>query len=150
MQPTNSAAVFRAAIQGWSAGDLEGVLKLFADDIVHTVHVGALDVPYMVSANGKAEVRQRLELIMATFVVDTFVIESLVEDLDEVRATIQGYHTHRKTGERLDVRLRFLARVRGRQIARLDEYIDTAYFEAFERFVRYLEQTAQDAAAKEE
>jgi len=130
MPSKTDGAVFRTVIRMWSSGDLEGVLRLLADDIVHTVHVGELDVPYMISATGKAEVRQRLQLIAATFVVDAFVIESLVETDGEIRAIVRGYHKHRKSAERLDVTLRFLARVEDNVITRLDEYVDAAYFDA--------------------
>lgn len=139
----DNAGVFRLAVQKWSSGDVEGVLALLADDIVHTVHVGNVDVPYMISAEGKDAVRQRFEVILATFFVNAFVIESLVETAEEIRASVRGYHEHKTTGERLDVTLRFHARVKDDQIARLDEFVDAAYFEAFERFVRYLEETAQ-------
>jgi ketosteroid isomerase-like protein len=58
---------------------------------------------------------------------------------------VLGYHVHRKTRERLDVRVRFRVRVRDGLIVRIDEFLDAAYIEAFQRFVSYLEQTAQDA-----
>ncbi len=147
MSLDEDGAVFRAAVRNWSEGNLEGVLALLADDVVHNVNVDALEIPWVSSASGKAEVTERLKLIIATFVVDAFVIENLVYEGEEVRATVLGYHVHRKTRERLDVRLRFRVRVRDGLIVRLDEFLDAAYIDAFERFVRYLEQTAQEAGA---
>jgi ketosteroid isomerase-like protein len=143
----DDVAVVRLVIQKWSASDLAGVLKLLSDDIVHTVHVGELDVPYMASANGKEELRQRLQMILDTFFVNAFVIDSLVHERDEIRMSVRGYHEHKRTGERLDVSVRFHFRVRKGAIMKIDEYVDTAYFAAFERFVRYLEETAQKMAA---
>jgi hypothetical protein len=52
---------------------------------------------------------------------------------------------HRKTRERLDVRVRFRVRVQNGLITRVDEYLDAPYIEAFQRFVTYLEQPAHDA-----
>lgn len=147
MSQDNDGAVFRLAIRHWSDGNLDGVLALLADDVVHTVNVDALQIPWVSSAAGKPDVSARLKLIIETFVVDAFVIESLVHEKDELRATVLGYHKHRKTGERLDIKLRFRVRVRDGLIVRLDEFLDAAYIEAFERFVRYIEQAAQEAGA---
>ena len=144
MPREQEAAVFRLAIRHWNDGDLDGVVDLLADDICHTVNVDALEIPWMKSAEGKAEVAARLNLIRETFIINAFVIESLVFEADDIRATVFGYHTHKKTGERLDVRLRFRVRVKDGRIARLEETVDAAYFEAFERFVRYLGQTAEE------
>ncbi|MCC7253821.1 nuclear transport factor 2 family protein [Hyphomicrobium sp.] len=145
MSQEEEAAVFRLAVRHWSDGNFEGVLALLADDIVHSVNVDALQIPWVSSAEGKPEVSARLKLIIDTFVVDAFVIENLVYENGEIRATVLGYHVHRKTRERLDVRVRFRVRVRDGLIVRIDEFLDAAYIEAFERFVRYLEQAAQQA-----
>lgn len=147
MSREQDGAVFQLAVRHWNDGNLDGVLGLLADDICHTVNVDALNIPWAMSATGKNAVRQRLGLIQQTFVINAFLVESLVYEDDDIRATVLGYHTHRRTGECLDVRLRFRVRVRDGLIVRLDETVDGAYFEAFERFVRYLEQTAQEAAA---
>jgi ketosteroid isomerase-like protein len=145
MSLEEDGAVFRQAVRNWSDGNLDGVLALLGDDVVHTVNVDALKIPWASSAVGKADVSARLKLIIDTFVVDAFVIENLVYEEEELRAAVLGYHVHRKTGERLDVRLRFRVRVRDGLIVRLDEFLDAAYIDAFERFVRYLEQAAQEA-----
>ena len=121
-----------------------GVLALLADDIRHTVNVDALGIPWMASAEGKADVAARLGLIRETFIIDAFVIESLITEAEDIRATVVGYHTHKTTGERLDVRLRFRVRVRDGLLVQLDETVDAAYFEAFQRFVSYLGQTAEE------
>jgi ketosteroid isomerase-like protein len=144
MSQEEDAAVFRQAVRYWSDSNLEGVLSLMADDIVHTVNVDALGIPYVSSAEGKSAVAARLALIGATFVIDAFVVENFFFETDEIRANVLGYHTHRKTRERLDVKLRFKIGVRDGLIVRLEEFIDGPYFEAFEKFVKYLEQTAME------
>ncbi len=148
MSKEDDAEVFRLAVRHWSDGNFEGVLSLIADDIVHIVNVDALGIPWVSSAEGKTAVTARLMLIAETFVVDAFIVESIVYEQDEIRATVLGYHTHRKTRERLDVKVRFRVRVRDGLIVRLDEFLDAAYIDAFERFVRYLEQTAQEAGGQ--
>ena len=145
MSQEEDAAVFRQAVRYWSDGNGEGVLSLMADDIVHTVNVDAMGIPYLLSAEGKPAVAARLALIGATFVIDAFVVENFFFETDEIRANVLGYHTHRKTRERLDVKIRFRIRIRDGQIARLDEYIDGAYVDAYEKFVKHLGQTAMES-----
>ena len=147
MSLEEDGAVFRQAVRNWSDGNLDGVLALLGDDVVHTVNVDALKIPWASSAVGKADVSARLKLIIDTFGVDAFVIENLVYEEEELRAAVLGYHVHRKTGERLDVRLRFRVRVRDGLIVRLDEFLDAAYIDAFERFVRYLSRPRRRRAA---
>jgi ketosteroid isomerase-like protein len=145
MSQEEEIAVFRRAVRCWSDEDFESTVALLADDIVHTVNVDALQIPWVSSAEGKANVSARLKLIADTFVINAFVLETITYEEGEIRATVLGYHVHRKTRERLDVRVRFRVRVRDGLIVRIDEFLDAAYIEAFQRFVSYLEQTAQDA-----
>jgi ketosteroid isomerase-like protein len=145
MSQEEEIAVFRRAVRCWSDEDFESTVALLADDIVHTVNVDALQIPWVSSAEGKANVSARLKLIADTFVINAFVLETITYEEGEIRATVLGYHVHRKTRERLDVRVRFRVRVRDGLIVRIDEFLDAAYIEAFQRFVSYLEQTAKDA-----
>lgn len=147
MSKDDDIAVFRLAVRYWSEGNFDGVIALLADDIVHNVNVDKLKIPWVSSAAGKADVTARLALIGRTFVVNAFIIENLVCDGEEIRATVLGYHRHRKTGERLDVRVRFRVRVRDGLLSRIDEFLDEAYIDAFQRFVTYLEEAAIEAGA---
>jgi ketosteroid isomerase-like protein len=135
-------AVFREAHLRWNEGDLEGFLSLLADDVVYTVNVEGID--YAANANGKEEVRVRLQVLLDTFVVNAFVIESLVHEADSSRSVVLGYYRHKKTGERLDIRVRFRGWVKDGLLTRVAEQHDAAYVEAFERFVRYLQETAEE------
>jgi hypothetical protein len=44
--------------------------------------------------------------------------------------------------------VRFRVRVRNGLIVRIDEFLDEAYIEAFQRFVTYLEQSAEASGLK--
>jgi ketosteroid isomerase-like protein len=148
MSQEEEISVFRRAVRCWSDEDFEGAIALLDDDIIHTVNVDALQIPWVSSAEGKENVSARLKLIADTFVVNAFIIESLTYEDGEIRATMLGYHVHRKTRERLDVRVRFRVRVRNGLIVRIDEFLDEAYIEAFQRFVTYLEQSAEASGLK--
>lgn len=138
-------SIVRFAHDRWGEGDLEAFLRCLADDIVYTVNVDAGEVPYAKSTVGKDEMRGHLQLLLDTFVINAFVIESLVHEDEFSRTTVLGYYKHKKTGERLDVRIRFRLWVRDGLITRLEEYHDAPYVESFERFVRFIEQNAREA-----
>lgn len=145
MSQEEEIAVFRKSVRCWSDEDFDGAVALLDENIIHTVNVDALKIPWVSSAEGKANVTARLKVIADTFVINAFIIETLTYENGEIRATVLGYHVHRKTRERLDVRVRFRVRVKNGLIVRIDETLDAAYIEAFQRFVTYLEQTAQEA-----
>lgn len=136
------ADVFRRSVKYWNDGDFDGVVALLAEDVRHTVNVDKLGIPWMMSTTGKAEMAGRLGLIRETFVIDRFEIETLIIEARGLRATVYALHTHKTTGERLETRLRFRVFVKMGLISRVEETVDGAYLEAFERFVRYLEERA--------
>jgi len=145
MSQEEEIAVFRRAVRCWGEGDFEGTIATLDEATVHIVNLDPLVVPWLSSAEGKRDVSANLKLIIDTFIINAFIIEALSYENGEIRATVLAYHVHRKTGERLDVKVRFRVRVRNGLIVRVDEFLDAAYIEAFERFVRHLEQTAQEA-----
>ncbi len=137
-------AAFEEAHVCWAASDLEGFLEYLTEDVLYTVNVDGLAVPYASSALGKEDVRQRLQLLLDTFTVDKFEPESMVDEADHFRSVVVGHYTHRKTGEELRVRVRFRVWFRDGLIARMDEHHDAAYVEAFQRFVFHLQNAAQE------
>jgi len=142
MSLENERAAFHQAHLAWADGDFERFMSFIDDDIVYTVNVDGYQVPYASSAVGKDEVRWRLQLLLDTFFVAAFVVESLVHEPELSRTTVLGFYKHKQTGERLEVKVRFLGWVRNGLLTRIEEYHDAAYVESFERFVRHL----QDAA----
>lgn len=128
------------AHERWAKGDLDGFIDLLTEDIAYDVNVEG--IPYAASANGREVVRARLQLLLDTFEVQAFVIEHLVHDETCTRSRVLGFYKHRKTGERLDIKVSFIAHVENGLISRLQEIHDAAYVEAFERFVKHLEAAA--------
>ncbi len=90
MSKDEDIEVFRLAIRNWSEGNFDGVVALLADDIVHSVNVDALEIPWVSSAAGKTDVTARLRLIVETFIVNAFIAETLTCEGDEIRATVLG------------------------------------------------------------
>lgn len=125
----------------WGEGKLDEFMDCLADDIVYNVNVEGIG--YAASANGKSEVRARLQLLLDTFVVQAFVVEEIVHEADFTRTRVLGYYKHKRTGERLDIAPRFRGYVREGLLVRIDEVQDAAYIQAFERFVRFIEHEAE-------
>lgn len=140
--PAERAQFVTAHIR-WAKSDLEGFLKLFTEDVLHTVNVDGLAVPYASSALGKEDVRQRLQLLLHTFTVDKFEPESFHDEADHCRSVVVGHYTHRVTGEVLRVKVRFRVWFRDGLISRMSEHHDAPYVEAFERLVFHLQNAAE-------
>ncbi|PPD29077.1 MAG: hypothetical protein CTY20_07560 [Hyphomicrobium sp.] len=146
MSLDHERAVVEQAHLAWGESDLEGFLACLTEDVVYAVNVDGLQVPYAASTAGKQPLRERLTLLLNTFEIQAFVIQGLAHDADCIRTSVLGFYKHKKTGERLDVRLRFVTYVASSLITRIEEYHDAAYVEAFQRFVAYLEAAAEDDA----
>jgi hypothetical protein len=52
---------------------------------------------------------------------------------------VQLLYVHKRTGEPLDVKVRFTGWQRDGLVVRCEERADAAYVEAYDRFVQYLE-----------
>ncbi len=147
MSGAEERAVFHEAHLAWAAGDVARLLSLMTEDILHLVNVDGMAVPYAMSAVGKNDVADRLELLLATFEVMTFDIEHVVHEAESSRSLVHGVYRHRKTGEILDIKLRFRGWMRDGLLARIEETLDARYIEAFERMVFHL-QTAAELATQ--
>lgn len=140
------AAVLQAHL-AWRDGDFARFMSFIAEDIIYIVNVDGMAVPYAMSALGKTDVADRLGLLLDTFDVTTFDIEHLVHEADSTRTRVHGVYRHKKTGEILDVKLRFRGWVANGLLTRIEETLDAKYIEAFERLVFHL-QTAGAARGR--
>jgi ketosteroid isomerase-like protein len=147
MSVADERAVFHEAHMAWAAGDVARLLSLMTEDILHLVNVDGMAVPYAMSAVGKSDVADRLALLLDTFEVKAFDIENIVHDVEYSRSLVHGVYRHRRTGEMLDIKLRFRGWVRDGLLARIEETLDARYIEAFERMVFHL-QTAAELATQ--
>lgn len=140
--PNDRAAVHKA-LERWAAGDLEGALAQFSEDIVYLINVDGLAVPFVSSSLGKEDLRQRLQLLLDTFTVDLFKPDRIVAEGDHYRSVVEASYTHKTTAEVLSVRIRFRVWFRSGLIYRMDEHHDAAYVEAFQRFVFHMQNAAK-------
>ena len=138
-------AAFHLVHERWAAGDLDGVMRLFDEDVLHLINVDGFAVPYAASSYGKEDLRLRLQLVIDAFYVDTFEIESYAHEREFSRSVVTTQKTHKKTGERLCERLHFRYWIKNGFIVRVEERHDAPYMEAFQRLVRHMESAARRA-----
>lgn len=138
------SAVLRA-LDCWAAGDLEGTLAAFSEDVLYLINVDGIAVPFASSSLGKEDLRHRLELVLNTFDKEVFTIESLIHESEFTRAVVFADYKHKNSGERLIARIRLRYWVKNGLIARVDERRDAQYVEAFQRFIRQIENDTRSA-----
>lgn len=138
MTLASERAVVLEAHRAWEAGDFDRFMSFIADDILYLVNVDGMSVPYAMSAVGKVDVSQRLQLLLDTFDVTTFAVEHVVHEAESTRTRVHGVYRHKKTGEILDIRVRFRCWVADGLLHRIEETHDARYIEAFERFVHHM------------
>jgi ketosteroid isomerase-like protein len=143
MASSEDRAAFVRAHEKWATGDFDGFLDFLHDDIIYIVNVDGMQVPYAMSGLGKADVQDRLQLVLETFVVTKFDVENIVHEDEYSRSLVHGVYRHKKTGEILDFKLRFRAWIDNGLITRMEEILDAPFIEAYERFVFYMQSAAE-------
>jgi ketosteroid isomerase-like protein len=136
-------AAVRLAVERWAAGDLEGTLAQFSEDVLYLINVDGIAVPFASSTLGKEDLRHRLELILHTFKKESLGRESIVHEADHTRVVVLAQYKHEGTGERLCARVRLRYWVENGLIVRVEEHRDARYIEAFQRFVQHIEKEAR-------
>ena len=82
MASSKDRVAFVRAHEKWATGDFDGFLDFLHDDIIYIVNVDGMQVPYAMSGLGKADVQDRLQLVLETFVVIKFDVENIVHEDD--------------------------------------------------------------------
>jgi ketosteroid isomerase-like protein len=136
-------AAFVKAHEKLATGDFGGFLNFLHDVITYIVNVDGMQVPYAMSGLGKADVQDRLQLVMETFVVSKFDVENIIHEEECSRSLVHVVYHHKKTGEILDFKLRFRAWIENGLITRMEEILDAPFIEAYERFVFHMQSAAE-------
>lgn len=136
-------ATVRLALERWAAGDLEGTLAQFSEDVLYLINVDGIAVPFASSTLGKEDLRHRLQLVLHTFRKERLECESIVHEADHTRVVLLVQYKHKRTGERLCARVRLRYWVENGLIVRVVERRDARYIEAFQRLVRHIEKEAR-------
>jgi len=131
------------ALACWAAGDLEGTLAQFSEDVLYLINVDGIAVPYASSSLGKEDLRHRLELVLDLFHKERFECENFLHAPDHTRVVVFAEYKHKNLGERLIARIRLRYWVKNGLIVRVEENRDAQYIEAFQRFIVQIEHDAR-------
>ncbi len=135
--------VFREVHNLMGQGRVDEFVSFMHEGIEYIVNVDGQQVPYVMSALGREDLRDRLNLLFDTFDVLDYIVQDIVPETDRVTTFVRGKYRHKATGETLDIR--FLVRVWCNDdglVTRIEEIHDAPYLEAFERFMIFLEGAA--------
>lgn len=131
----------------WSEGDLDRMLRYYADDVVYWCNAGGPDGgPLTIS--GKAALAEFLRSTQA--VAESVCVAEYFRLIDGVgRSRVEAFIRHKQTGHTLSGSYRQLITFRDGKIARVEEFHDAAKFAAFWRLIRG-EPIAADGPAESE
>lgn len=136
--------LFVEAHQAWATGRFEELLRFLHEDVTYIVNVDGQQVPYAMSAVGREDVRDRLQLLLDVFDVTRFELLNVFPERAHITSLVHGVYRHRATGEILDIKVRFRAQYSlGGDIVLIEEIHDDRYIEAFERFVFFIQNGPQ-------
>jgi ketosteroid isomerase-like protein len=127
-------AIVQSAHAAWNAGDIDGVLANYVDDLIYTCNtVGAEGEP--ITLYGKAAMRERFEPALVAVDSKT-VINGFRFDDGVARVRLWSSVKHKATGHLLSGSFRHVVHFRGFKIAKLEDFHDAARMAAFWRMVQ--------------
>lgn len=126
-------ALVEAAHAAWNAGDLEGVLQKYVDDLIYVSNVeGANGQPLVI--HGKEAMRSYLcsfqDAVESKTAIESFYFENGI-----ARIRLSAFVRHKRSGHVLTGSFRQIMQFRGFQISKLDDLHDAAKMNAFWRLV---------------
>ena len=135
--------VIEAMCAMWAAGDLDGLVKGYAKDVVFAVCGSASGTSFLRHGRGRHLIRQRLALLQSEFDVERFQPMQITRDDDAwLHFGVKYKYVHRATGMDIDGTMRHNCRMRGGRIERLEIIHDMARMAAFFDMVRRMKAEA--------
>lgn len=109
------------------------------DQIIWTVNVDGIAMPFAASALGLEDLRWRLQHLRTVFEIDSFELVHLTHGADHCRSRVHLVYVHRKARETLDIVITFAGWQREGLLVRMEETADAGYVGAYDRFIRFLQ-----------
>ena len=135
--------VIEAMCAMWVAGDLDGLVKAYAKDVVFAVCGSASTNSFLRNGRGRQLMRNRLGMLQSEFDVIRFRPTQITRDDDTwLHFGAQYKYVHRATGMDIDGTMRHNCRMRGGRIERVEIIHDTARMAAFFDMVRRMKAAA--------
>lgn len=135
--------VIEAMCAMWAAGDLDGLVKGYARDVVFSVFGSASRTSFLKHGRGRHLIRGRLAELQSEFDVARFQPVQITRDDDAwLHFGVKYQYVHRATGMDIDGTMRHNCRMRGGRIERLEIIHDMARMAAFFDMVRRMKAEA--------
>ena len=142
----SASILMEAAYAAWAAKDLAGTLAAFADDVVFVIHLPPEVAPFVGEAQGKEQLRPRLQAIIDDFDFLEYVPMQITAEGEHLHSRISFRYRHKATGLEYDGTMRHVWRIEGDKIVRFEEFHDAARVRTF---FAMLAQASSDARPKE-
>lgn len=137
----SALAILSAAHSAWSRGDVDGVLRWYADNAVYSCNGGGPEGTPLI-LHGRDQMRAFLAPV-AEVAESMSVIERYAFADNVLRTMCRCFIRHRMSGLTLTGTYRQVATFSGANIVKLEEFHDAARMAAFWRLVQ---QTVEQAA----
>lgn len=119
--------------RAWIKGDVDEAMRVVAVDCVYALYISDELLPHGGETIGRENIRAALTQVRVDFNYILYRPYNFIVDGDVCRYRVEFMYRHRRSGEMLSGKLRFLMTVRDGLIVRADEYHDRAMVEAFLR-----------------
>ena len=126
-------AIVESAHAAWNAGDIEGVLAKYVDDLVYVPNFAPDGEPTPI--HGKEDFRRRFTPVLAIVESKTSIDSFHFQDGD-ARVQLSAFVRHRTTNHVLTGSFRQKFHFRKFQICKLEDFHDAAKLAAFWRLVQ--------------
>ena len=131
----STEAVVRRALNAYETGDFDGFFELLAEDVVYTLYLDEEVVPFAGVAQGKAQLRPRIEHMHRIFEYVLWRPLVVFTNGDTATNQIEFMLRHRATEEMVTGRCRFVTQVVDGLVVRVDEHHDAERIQAFMRLI---------------
>ena len=128
--PMEAVEGFNAA---WIKGDVDGAMRWVAEDCVYALYISDEVLPHGGETHGRDAIGAALRQVRRDFAYLLYRPMHLKQSHEDVRYQVEFMYRHRKSGEVLSGRFRFVMRVQNGLIVRADEYHDRGIVETFMR-----------------
>ncbi len=123
--------VVRAFFDAWISQDIDRALSYISADVFWRMHIDTEIIIFAGLTVGREAMRQRMLELVATYELLTYELDFIEFVGQQARTMSRGDYRHRPSGHVLDLVIRHVLKVEGKQIVEIDEYHDAERIRAF-------------------
>lgn len=123
--------VVRAFFDAWINQDIDRTLSYTSADVAWRMHIDTAVIPFAGSTVGRDAMRQRILDLVAINELLSYEVDVIEFVGQQARTLSRANYRHRPSGHVLDLVIRHVIRVEGKEIVEIDEYHDAERIRAF-------------------